>query len=398
MRLREFWKNETGAVAVVVALFMVVLIGFTSLAVDYGYWASQKRELQNTADAAALAAASKLDGKASALSAAAGEAGSSAKDNGLETPVPVVAFSPLDNYRQVSVSVNRTVDTFFSQVLTGKTTQTISATAVASASSIFGGYDYALFGGSIDEGYSVDVNGNNNNIDGDVHSNSDIEILHTDFTSGSEVTMAGDDAKGVSGVIPAAVRDMPTLDSLISYAKTLTLTSTDMASIQSTLDKQKDLKISGSSFTLTDVGFDALVSYVRQKAIDAGQDPDADGVMVYIQGTVDMTASNGSITFPISFISSGDLTFHGSDVASDPSCPVLLSSEGDVTFEGGTVNFAGTIFAPDGTVHLNGNGGEKNITGRILGDVIEVKGGNMNISYDGSTDSYLPATKVRLIK
>ena len=53
-------KGERGAVAVLVGLSMLTLIGFTALAVDVGYMMTARNELQNAADAAALAAARKL--------------------------------------------------------------------------------------------------------------------------------------------------------------------------------------------------------------------------------------------------------------------------------------------------------------------------------------------------
>ena len=50
-------EDERGAVAVVVGLMLVVLVGFAAIAVDVGAMYSQRAQLQNAADAAALAAA-----------------------------------------------------------------------------------------------------------------------------------------------------------------------------------------------------------------------------------------------------------------------------------------------------------------------------------------------------
>ncbi|HET9648415.1 MAG TPA: pilus assembly protein TadG-related protein, partial [Microlunatus sp.] len=52
-RLRE----ERGAIAVIVAILMVALIGFVAIAVDVAAMWSEKRQLQNGADAGALAIA-----------------------------------------------------------------------------------------------------------------------------------------------------------------------------------------------------------------------------------------------------------------------------------------------------------------------------------------------------
>ena len=53
-------KERGGAVLIIVALIMVVLIGFAALAVDVGYLYATRNELQNIADGAALAAAGEL--------------------------------------------------------------------------------------------------------------------------------------------------------------------------------------------------------------------------------------------------------------------------------------------------------------------------------------------------
>lgn len=50
-------EKERGAIAVLVALLMVVLLGFAAIAVDEGMLYSQKAQMQNGADAAALAIA-----------------------------------------------------------------------------------------------------------------------------------------------------------------------------------------------------------------------------------------------------------------------------------------------------------------------------------------------------
>jgi Flp pilus assembly protein TadG len=47
-------KNKRGAVAVIVAILLAVLIGFTALSVDVGHLYVVHNELQNAADAGAL--------------------------------------------------------------------------------------------------------------------------------------------------------------------------------------------------------------------------------------------------------------------------------------------------------------------------------------------------------
>ncbi|MEJ1179387.1 MULTISPECIES: pilus assembly protein TadG-related protein [unclassified Pseudarthrobacter] len=58
-RLKLRQDGESGGISVLVALSMVVLLGFTAIAVDVGMLYSEKAQLQNGADAAALAVAQK---------------------------------------------------------------------------------------------------------------------------------------------------------------------------------------------------------------------------------------------------------------------------------------------------------------------------------------------------
>ncbi|MDQ0633055.1 Flp pilus assembly protein TadG [Arthrobacter pascens] len=58
-RLDERQQRERGAISVIVALVLVALLGFTAVAVDVGMLYSEKAQLQNGADAAALLVAQK---------------------------------------------------------------------------------------------------------------------------------------------------------------------------------------------------------------------------------------------------------------------------------------------------------------------------------------------------
>jgi len=56
----RFYGNKHGTVFVLVAFLLTVLIGVAALAVDIGYVAITRNQVQNAADAAALAGAGKL--------------------------------------------------------------------------------------------------------------------------------------------------------------------------------------------------------------------------------------------------------------------------------------------------------------------------------------------------
>ncbi len=65
-----FLRDSEGATAVYVALVIAVLMGFVGLAVDFGRFYTTNSQAQAAADAAAIAAASQLDGKSSSITRA----------------------------------------------------------------------------------------------------------------------------------------------------------------------------------------------------------------------------------------------------------------------------------------------------------------------------------------
>ena len=67
MIITRLVDRQRGAIAVMAALFVVVLIGFAALALDMGRLYVLRTEMQNAADAAAMAAAGELDARDNAI-------------------------------------------------------------------------------------------------------------------------------------------------------------------------------------------------------------------------------------------------------------------------------------------------------------------------------------------
>ncbi len=123
---RQFGRlaSESGAVAVIVALLMVVLVGMTALVVDVGQMHLARRQMVNAADAAALAGAQEL-----ALGNAAGVAGLGSQyaiDNGSDPDLTVVE---VDGSRVVA-STGTNVEYGFARIF-GLTDGDVKARAVA---------------------------------------------------------------------------------------------------------------------------------------------------------------------------------------------------------------------------------------------------------------------------
>src|SRR5690242_14292190 len=60
MAARAFIRHEQGAVAVMVAIMLPVLIGFAAMSIDIGQALVARNELQDVADAGALAGARRI--------------------------------------------------------------------------------------------------------------------------------------------------------------------------------------------------------------------------------------------------------------------------------------------------------------------------------------------------
>ena len=69
-RTRTSSTRETGAIAVTFALFLLMMLGFMGLALDFGHVFVIKTELQTSMDACALSAAQELNGQPDALTRA----------------------------------------------------------------------------------------------------------------------------------------------------------------------------------------------------------------------------------------------------------------------------------------------------------------------------------------
>ena len=69
--LRSSPGNRRGAITVLAAILMVVMLGFVAFGVDVGYMLLVKTQLQVAADSAAMAAAANMAGTQSQMKAAA---------------------------------------------------------------------------------------------------------------------------------------------------------------------------------------------------------------------------------------------------------------------------------------------------------------------------------------
>jgi Flp pilus assembly protein TadG len=143
--LMDSRRNEAGVALVVVALAMVVLLGFLGLGIDQGYFRAVKQRMQTAADAAALAGASELS-YSDVTAAAQADAAANGFTNGangvtvtVNNPPQTAADPHYNDPGYVETIISQSVPTMFAKVF-GTKTVTIKARSEAhlgSSSSCF---------------------------------------------------------------------------------------------------------------------------------------------------------------------------------------------------------------------------------------------------------------------
>lgn len=145
--IKVIYRDIQGQALVMVALAMTALIGFTAITVDYGNLAWQKRQLQNAADAAALAGAQMLTD----IGKAKDEAREFASKNGFSITNGDIEAPYNGDSSKIKVTITKTFPNTFARVL-NINESTLSASAVAQKKSIWNGealpfinltYDYS---------------------------------------------------------------------------------------------------------------------------------------------------------------------------------------------------------------------------------------------------------------
>lgn len=180
-RLRRAGCDERGAVLVIVAGMMVVMLAMAALAIDIGSFYQAQRQAQAAADAGALAGSDVLATDTTGGTAVASAASSMASTNypGASTPT-VTEPTPTS----VKVTVNASTPSFFGQLF-GITHANVSATASPSRSftpcATPGGANtcYAIFASDTNctSGYGVRFSGAGDTITGAIHSNGSINLV-----------------------------------------------------------------------------------------------------------------------------------------------------------------------------------------------------------------------------
>jgi Putative Flp pilus-assembly TadE/G-like len=151
MKMRPSNKSgERGVLSVMFALMVLVIVGFTGLAIDVGYLQWQKGRIQAAADAAAMGALRELElSHTDLLAAGQYDAKLNGFDDGHDGTTVAIHNPPSsgtysNNSHAVEAVVTRTIPTFFMRAF-GQTSVSVSARAVALTTSTQGSVGGCIF-------------------------------------------------------------------------------------------------------------------------------------------------------------------------------------------------------------------------------------------------------------
>ena len=363
-RIITLRHGQRGSAAILFVLCLPVLLGFAALAMDVGMLHLTKVEMQNAADAAALAGAQDLPNASNAIS--------SSKDfaelNGAEKS-NTTATTPYDgDSTKVEVVCTKNVEYSFARVL-GFTDADVSARAVAQKISLFGGY--AIFSG--DPGEKLTLNGEGIDVIGAVHTNNIFEA------NGERITVS-DVVEAPDGyILNGADQDIPNLADdpdnipLASYAESIGLD-----------DGDPDEDNPGY---LVDSELESATTYSGDKEIDSNPSNN-----VYAKGKVEIKTDGLTITHSI--IAEKEIIINANDLVFD--CPLIYSKKEKIVVNGDNIAINGILYSPKDWVEINNSNDPATINGRIVADKVKLNG--PDITVDASSLSGPGGSGVRLIE
>ncbi len=413
-RLRKFHNETNGAIAIMTALSLPVVVGFIGMGVEAGLWFHAKRDLQTAADSAAVAAAYEVArGYPNAIVTQTG--GSAAADNGydgskndtitINSPPTTGDFS--GNNEAVQAIMTRNLTLLFTDLfMDGGVNISVVAVAI-----LDGGDDFCILGlhpsasGGVSIGGTADVA-----LDCGIASNSTaddaFEVFGSADVAASNASTVGGIAVSGSGNLvtdePNKENSLPARDPYASLAEpavggcdhnsntrvqngdnTILFPGVYCGDIRITggtatfspgdyILKGADLKITGGTVTGTDTFF-----FFTNDGADFGQ--------------TDITGGDIDLTAPDSGDYAGMLFFQ------DPDAPTGSGSSTTNKINGGTsLNLTGALYFPSQKIDFSGGANAGGCT-VLVGSVVEFSGNSdLQIECDRTGVELPKTTMVRL--
>jgi hypothetical protein len=349
---------------------MILLTFFAGLAIDggRGYW--EKRQAQNAAEHAALAAAWEYCSPSTPARTPAQAAVASATDNGFTHDGTNVWVTTTGSAGEYTVKVQSRLPTAFAMIM-GFDSITASGRAVAQCIRTSGG-GYAIFAGGNNcesEGkFQIDISGSNNIVSGAVHSNDNINVGGSDNEFDAAVTYVSEETHHDSTVFvnpypsQAPNEDWPLEFSRDTYYTLANSGEPNMHYFVGDID----------SGDITGPGL-----YYATGKIDLGGSDQEESLTLVSERDVIIGGSNNDYEPYMDNL----LAFSAWDVAEGESTLVKRCDVPGVKVSGGHNDWRGFIYAPESLIDMSGSD-TSTLVGSLIGWSVKVSGSSVNNTAD----------------
>jgi len=375
--IRKWLKLETGQSVIIIVLSMVVLCGFAALGIDIGVQATNQGQLQNAADAAALAGARELPTASTAKSKAA----QYAQTNGVD-PGNTVATTPYKgNANKIEVVCKETVQFSFARIF-GLKSQEITARAVAEKTGLTGGpFGYALFSGGTSD--LLQLSSSSLYIGGSAHSNNSFMM------NGSTQTVTGN---------TEAVSTYESHGSKVTVGGVCQAASFSISG--SNMNIPNRVATPASIITMPDFSAEAKAEAAKSGIIYTG-DQTLSGTSINVDKSVyvdgNLTVSGSNFNGQGILLAKNYIQLNGSVIASSASSSVCIYSQtGMIQINGSNIEVDGILYAPNGMVQINGS--SITVKGRIIAKTVQLNGSDIKVISGANDLSCLPGGGVTLVE
>ena len=376
--LKNWFTRECGQSVVIVVLSIVMLCAVAALVVDLGQVTVTQGQLQNAADAAALAAAKSLPDETTAKSAATQYAGL----NGVDAANTTATTPYKGSANKIEVVCTRTVQYTFARVIGFKST-VVTARAVAEKTGMSGGcFGYALFSGGTGMLYS-----NNLSITGSIHANGSIQIAgnNQEITGNAEAVTqleAYITRLTIGGTCQAAHLIVPENSGSVYVAERISTPAAVIPMPDYSADVKTQADASGTSYMINE--WETKVFSGNGINIDKS---------IYVNGGI--TIAGSSFKGAGTICAKKSIGISGNTLKSDSGTAVCIYSvDGDISISSTGLTVYGTLYAPKGRIGIYGD----NITiyGRVIAKEVIITGSNVKIISDANDLGFLPGGTISL--
>jgi hypothetical protein len=394
--------GERGAAAILVAISLLVLVGFAALALDGGLGFDERRGTQNAADSAALAAAwESCNPRVAGVPDPDGSALAVAAQNGYDDTDPevVVTVNELDA-NEYEVVIQQVNDTTFAGPGVGADSLTVVSRSIAicEQEQFLGGY--AIFAGAEDctagGAVELDLSGSTQTVNGGIFSNGDLKITGSDATVNGPIEYRGNLNSNDPDVVanadqyfgsakdypldlditefrPGGPRQAANPGNYFNAAPGASIDNGWMVSNGHATGNNSNIVITQSGIYYS--------PHTGNKAINLKGVTTAPGVTVTFvaEGQIEVIG-NASMTgyAPIASGGSAPLLFF-SNAGTPPACNVNA-----IQFSGSGITWTGLMFAPNGEVQMSSSSNVA-VLGSIIAYTVDISGSDFNISWQNDT-------------